>query len=236
MNIHTRKALSRGFTLVELVIAIAVIAILAALLVPTILGQVERSRRATAMASAAELAKTMKRFKDETGYWPYGASIWNPGLNGSSDVSPAEFTSNDTAMFLSVPPDTSLADSASPLPPLKKCAEVHPGNTCYNGPYLSTGSSMADPMMRDPWGSPFRYVYNRPCDGVGACSAPEFPQGFVAIWSAGPDRLDATGCVDSTQGGATAAPGCTLDRLRIAQGQPSVPGADDIVRFVGQAL
>jgi len=50
------KKNQKGFTLVELVIVIAILAILAALLVPRIMGNVDTARRSTALANARTLA------------------------------------------------------------------------------------------------------------------------------------------------------------------------------------
>jgi prepilin-type N-terminal cleavage/methylation domain-containing protein len=232
MGARAGRSTSRGFTLIELVIVIAVIGILAALLIPTILGVVERSRRAAAKEQIAELAKTMKRFHDDTGYWPRADSVWVPQPGGSPQIDPAEFSAADTVMFASNPPDiTSISVNGESLSPIPHCKDARPGYSCFNGPYLGAGDSLGGRGMLDPWGNPLRYTYIRPFDGGGG--SVNFPQGFVAIWSAGPDRKDATGCFGTTTGAKTA--GCAYDLVKISQGQSSIP-SDDEVRFVGSAL
>lgn len=52
----------RGFTLIELMITVAVVAILAAIAYPSYLDQIRRSRRADAEAALLELAQWMERF------------------------------------------------------------------------------------------------------------------------------------------------------------------------------
>lgn len=233
MAAQNRRKVARGFTLVELVVVIAVIVILAAILIPTILGVVENSRVSAAKAMVAEVGKAMKRYHDETGYWPYGGSVWNPKPGGSPEVPPTEFNTNDTALFAGAPPDLSVVQSPTPLEPLPNCQFIADGSPCWSGPYLGAGGALGAPGNRDPWGNPLRFAYYRPFDGGGGSSA--FPQGFVVIWSAGPDKKDATGCVPSALGNATAAPGCSIDPIRLSKGQ-AMPGADDIVKLVGQAL
>lgn len=52
---------SAGFTLIELMIAVAVIAILASIAVPSYLGYVERARRTDAMSALTNIAGQLER-------------------------------------------------------------------------------------------------------------------------------------------------------------------------------
>jgi len=223
MMIRKKLNEKKGFTLIELVIVIAIIAILAALLVPTILAQAERARIATAKDSVNEVAGTMKRFHEDTSYWPYGNTIWFGAPNFSPGVAPTAFTTNDTAMFSANPPPSSMG-----LPQLPRCRDVTPGMICYNGPYMGRGNSLADDTNKDPWGNPLYFVYLRPDDGFSGGS-PQAPGGVVAVWSLGPDGLDQTGCTASAKGSA----GCAINYALVAQGLPSVAGADDIIKVAG---
>ncbi|WP_444676729.1 type IV pilin protein [Halomonas sp. E19] len=76
--------LQRGFTLIELMIAVAVIAILASIAVPSYRGYVERSLRADAKAGLLEAAGIMERCY--TQYHTYNHS--DCSLVGSSIMSP----------------------------------------------------------------------------------------------------------------------------------------------------
>jgi len=204
----------RGFTLIEIVIVITVIAILAAILVPTILGQVEKSRMAVEMRSIGELAKVFSRFNSETGGWPYLNGRWNPADvmdMASGGVDPTRFTAADTALHRTIG--------------LPQCSPVTLGRVCWGGPYLSSGMSMADPSLRDPWGNVRMFAIIPPVPLAG--SVPGVPNGAVVVWSTGPDGLDQTGCTTG---------GCTWNKQATAMGQPSTSPSDDVVVVVGPVL
>ena len=72
---HTR----RGFTLIELMVALAVAAILAAVAFPSYQGQVAKGRRADGKQALVELAQKLERFYTERGTFA-GASLGADGL------------------------------------------------------------------------------------------------------------------------------------------------------------
>jgi len=70
---------SRGFTLIELMIAVAVVGLLSALAYPSYQQQVAKGRRADAKQALLELAQKMERFYTERGTY-VGAALGNTGL------------------------------------------------------------------------------------------------------------------------------------------------------------
>lgn len=72
----------RGFTLVELMIAVAIVGILAAIAYPSYLEQVRRGQRTDATAALLDLAQRLERFRTVNGTYdmPRGAG----GLVGAS--------------------------------------------------------------------------------------------------------------------------------------------------------
>lgn len=56
------RRMARGFTLIELMITVAVVAILAAVAIPSYSEHVRKSRRAQAKADLVELAQQLERF------------------------------------------------------------------------------------------------------------------------------------------------------------------------------
>lgn len=132
MKINTRKT---GFTLIELVIVIAVIAILAALLVPTIIGQVERARNSRATSDVGELARAISRMRTDTGV----------SLSGCVDV----IGNLTNATSPSGCQQSSGAFSGSQV----SCTIAKPPAYCWAGPYVSTS-------LTDPWGNSYYATLN----------------------------------------------------------------------------
>ncbi|MDE1927568.1 MAG: type IV pilin protein [Burkholderiales bacterium] len=82
MRRRRRRGAARGFTLIELMVAVAVVGILAAIAYPSYLGQIQKSRRADARAALVAAAQALERFYSERSTYA-GATL------GSSGVYPA---------------------------------------------------------------------------------------------------------------------------------------------------
>jgi prepilin-type N-terminal cleavage/methylation domain-containing protein len=73
---------SKGFTLIELAVVLAIIAVLAAILTPMVTGYLDQARIARAQADARTVADAIKLYQRDTGRWPVYAT------NGDYTASP----------------------------------------------------------------------------------------------------------------------------------------------------
>ena len=131
-----KKSTKRGFTLIELVIVIAVIAILAALLVPTILGQAERARISRAAGEVNEIGKGLARLRTD-----------------SAVTGPGNYSKCLTMSNLMTAPTSGTAAGNCFYPgftgTFNGCNTVSAGTPCFGGPY------MASVPNNDPWNSAY---------------------------------------------------------------------------------
>jgi prepilin-type N-terminal cleavage/methylation domain-containing protein len=65
---------SKGFTLIELAVVLAIIAILAAILTPMVTNYLDQSRVARAQADTKTIADSVRLYQRDTGEWPVYAS------------------------------------------------------------------------------------------------------------------------------------------------------------------
>ncbi len=71
----TNSIHKRGFTLVELLVVIVIIASLAALSAPMIMGQVKKAARTEAISNAKQIGLAMFQFENEYGSYPGAATL-----------------------------------------------------------------------------------------------------------------------------------------------------------------
>jgi type IV pilus assembly protein PilE len=101
----------RGFTLIELMIVIAVLGIIAAIAYPSFIGQIQKSRRADAKQSLLDVAAKLEVFyQDHKGY-PTASNMALLGYTGATFTSPDK---HYTIGFSAVPTATSYSIQAIP--------------------------------------------------------------------------------------------------------------------------
>jgi len=149
----TRKILGRraGFTLIELILVVAVVAILAAILVPTVFSILDDAALTKGKADVKAVAGAIAKFRDDTGEFPTrlagGASGTEVNLLYSGTVAPvvgdfspstgmglfdcAPATECETFQFPFIT-NSSAANAYSTVPTAKKR---------WKGPYLSDNTT-----------------------------------------------------------------------------------------------
>ncbi len=172
------------------------------------------------VTSLGAIAAAMRLFHNDTGLWPWGDTGWHslPYVDAQShsqldpQLDPFPFAVVDTALF-SQPADMTQCDAVAPVRP------------CWNGPYLTGATSLADGAMLDHWGHPRLYSYIRPNDGGGG-GVSNAKDGGIVIWSRGPNGADETGCYEAS---------CGRDMTKLVKGLPSSTSSDDVVMLVSLA-
>lgn len=106
----------KGFTLIELMIVVAVVAILAAIAIPNFLEQSRKGRRADAVRSVGDFQLALERYRAE-----------NPTYNCPSATCPKPTSSYYTIDFTGVPTATSYTITAT-----RKSGSAQASDRCGN--------------------------------------------------------------------------------------------------------
>jgi general secretion pathway protein G len=159
---------NRGFTLIEVIVVAAIIAILAGILVPMIFNQIDESKKTRAAGDSKTISTAVTMFRKDTGKWPF----YMPGDcaftylaiqgSGNTPVNTAgdwQLGLNDIALKL-------ILNIPAVNPPIAQ--------TCYNG----KAQNYLPQDTPDPWGN--AYVINAANFGTS---------GPVWVLSAGPNGV-----------------------------------------------
>src|SRR5437016_11089906 len=78
---------SKGFTLIELAVVLAIIAVLAAVLTPMVTGYLDQARTARAQADVRTIADAIKLYNRDTGRWPiHDSGAQYPNTSAAADI------------------------------------------------------------------------------------------------------------------------------------------------------
>ena len=190
---------TQGFTLIELAVVLAIIAILAAIMTPLVTGYIDEARITRAAGDVRAIATAVIAYQRDTSRFPIYATIAyanSDTANVTDLVSTGDTPSSGTNSWTvssSGDLDTFLNTNQLSLPTTSRG-----GRVTFRGPYLELGS--------DPWGN--AYVIN--ADALTRTSLTN--HGFVI--SAGPNSALDSSRDQARTGGFTVTGDDIVQRIR----------------------
>lgn len=178
-RINHLKLNNRGFTLIEVIVVAAIIAILAGILVPMIFNQIDESKVSKANGDIKAIQTAVLSFRKDIGRWP--VVDLTSGDQSANVLASAGNIPALPAGFTAVGPHGGELFSTRLSSDAKNQAVFAAGGLfekTWKGPYLAA-------FTADPWGNAYvmnsGYLFYTETDAVGATTAP------VWIISAGPN-------------------------------------------------
>ena len=140
MLIKLRKMIKnqKGFTLVELMVVIAVIGVLAAIAVPKFMGSTEAAKLAKVQADLRTIGSAISLFEAQTGAAPTSIGALVPTYLAAEPVPPTKLGSSTGTSYTF----TAAAPTATPPTPAR-ASFVVAGASTGNGTYQSDGTFTA---------------------------------------------------------------------------------------------
>jgi prepilin-type N-terminal cleavage/methylation domain-containing protein len=153
--------IQKGFTIIELVVVIAIIAVLSTIIIANISGIREKSNIAVAGATQREMTKAVDLYFSDMGFYPPDVNRgWDPGL-----TRPPAGTQPGTPWSPDAPSSGSFSTSGATCTDCPSdWQDVILRN--WRGPYLSQWPQFT------PWGGKYDYNYWSVDTNRGGCTVP----------------------------------------------------------------
>jgi type IV pilus assembly protein PilE len=124
----------RGFTLIELMITVAVVAILAAVAIPSYADHVRKSRRAQAKADMVEVAQQLERYHTvQNTYVGFALPFAQSPRDGTARYTLGLGNQSASAFTLTVTPDAAQSKDKCGTMTLDQAGRKTPNNTSVAG-------------------------------------------------------------------------------------------------------
>jgi len=171
----------KGFTLIEVIVILAVIAILAAVLTPMIIGYISDARKSAAQSDVKIIATAVQAFNRDMKDWPIWATNTDRKLSTSTAVlNGLASNDGDTPGTTNVP--------STPLGSIEEQLMTNPttvgypttGSSKWKGPYL-------EKVTADPWGNRYYVVAAGLQPAKISLTGAAFESAYVI--SAGPNKV-----------------------------------------------
>lgn len=86
MNVTRSRCRDRGFTIIELLIVVAIIGIIAALAIPNLIAAIQRSRQSRTMADMRMISEGIEAYNTDHSFYPEFSDIAVAGLAADLEV------------------------------------------------------------------------------------------------------------------------------------------------------
>ncbi len=143
---------NKGFTLIELAVVLAIIAVLAAILTPMVTNYIDQARISRATADTRTIADAIRLFKRDTGFYPLYATLADARAATAFPhklVGPGTSPTDGHADWSGFTTTSDLATKLNTNFGLSTGTQVsNPGRSAFRGPYLGV-------LDADPWGNTF---------------------------------------------------------------------------------
>lgn len=169
----SRAPVDRGFTLVELLIVISIIAILASLIAVGLTAAQQKSQETQATSMISTLRDAAQTYQFEKGSYPGFGKMPSPDRNDFPVLWRAIM--HRPSPLIADPPSDNLV--------------VQEGDTYRKATRAEIFDEKVDKYLLDPWGSPYVYRCNQ---GVKEPEAWMINPGGIDIYSLGPNMKDDT--------------------------------------------
>jgi len=102
---HRRRTAMSGFTLIELMVVVAIIAILVAAVAPRLIGRTEKAKRSKAMAEISAFKTALTAFYLDCGRYPTTAEGLEALVNPPSGIDSNKYQEGGYLEFTEIPKD-----------------------------------------------------------------------------------------------------------------------------------
>jgi len=140
---------NRGFTLIEMAVVLAIIAVLAAVLTPMVTNYLDQARVVRATADVKTIADAIRLYERDTAKWPIFTSSGQSSAVATELVGPGNAPTAGASWAAYTTTTGLIGQLNTNFLGLSTGSQVtNPGRVAYRGPYIGALDS-------DPWGNQY---------------------------------------------------------------------------------